>query len=148
MKNTLTITMGLPGSGKSTWAASQQVKHPNTVVVCMDDIRAMLHGERPHNNTDERLTAGLRDHAITMAAKHGRDVIVADTNLAASTRARLRSIADRLGMEFVVNDSFLKVPVDECVARDARRDRPVGRAVIERMVDRCSTDGVFDTVGA
>ena len=36
------MTMGLPGSGKSTWA--REAADAGAVVVCADDIRSMLHG--------------------------------------------------------------------------------------------------------
>ena len=40
----LIMTVGLPGSGKSTWVRKYIADKPNTVVICRDDIRQMLNG--------------------------------------------------------------------------------------------------------
>jgi predicted kinase len=36
------LTLGLPASGKTTWANQYVAENPNTVIVCRDDIRAEL----------------------------------------------------------------------------------------------------------
>lgn len=40
---TLTLTKGLPGSGKTTWAKEEQKKDSNLVRVNKDELRSMLH---------------------------------------------------------------------------------------------------------
>ena len=45
MKGKLTITIGISGSGKSTWAHEQWSKDPkNTVLISRDKIRELLFG--------------------------------------------------------------------------------------------------------
>lgn len=59
----LTLTRGLPGSGKSTWAKAQTLSRPNTVRVNRDDVRAMLLPEWPHGDTGWEWTCTLAQYA-------------------------------------------------------------------------------------
>lgn len=128
---TLTITRGLPGSGKSTWARTQPGWRVNR-----DDLRDMLtanwrHGDQAH---EDRLTRVQRA-AIRELLAEGVDVIVDDTNLRPDVVRRLRQIAQCFYAEFVVED-FTHVPLETCLARDAARPNPVGADVIRGMHTR------------
>jgi len=127
---TVTITKGLPASGKSTWAKEQVEKNGNIRRVNKDMLRGMLGGK--HNKRIERIVEKARDAAILAALAEGFDVIVDDTNLADRHEKHLRDIT-RGKAEFVVNASFLDVPVEVCIARDRERTASVGKDVIERM---------------
>ena len=127
---TVTITKGLPASGKSSWAKAQVEKNGNVRRVNKDMLRGMLGGK--HNKKVERIVEDARDAAILSALAQGFDVIVDDTNLAPKHEKHLRDLT-RGKAEFVVNDSFLSVPVEECIRRDAQRATSVGKDVIERM---------------
>jgi predicted kinase len=37
------MAIGLPGSGKSTWAKQYQAEHPDTMHINKDELCAMLH---------------------------------------------------------------------------------------------------------
>lgn len=130
MKKTVTLTIGLPGSGKTTWAKEQQSLNPNTVVVCRDDIREMF-GVKRFNADNERLVAKIRDMLIEEAIIGGKNVIVADTNLSPRVRAHIRELFD--SRVEVKEKSFLHVPLHECVKRDLLRERSVGKDVIHKM---------------
>jgi predicted kinase len=127
---TVTITKGLPASGKSTWAKEQVEKNGNIRRVNKDLLRGMLGGK--HNKRIEKIVEKARDAAILAALAEGFDVIVDDTNLAPRHEAHLRDIT-RGKAEFLVNDSFLSVTVEECITRDRARATSVGKDVIERM---------------
>lgn len=127
----ITITKGLPASGKSTWAKEQVAKNGNIRRVNKDMIRGMLGGK--HNKKIERIVEVARDAAILAALKEGFDVIVDDTNLAPRHEAHLRDITRGKVQYFFVNDSFLSVTVEECIRRDRERTTSVGKDVIERM---------------
>ena len=53
------LTLGLPASGKSTWAWDYVSKNKNTVIVCRDDIRADLFSPKRVSHNDPR------DHMIS-----------------------------------------------------------------------------------
>lgn len=132
-KRKLFITLGLPGSGKTTWAKEYQKDHPDTVVVCRDDLRWMLVDYR-FSRANESLVAAARDVLIKTALAD-RDVIVADTNLSPKVQARLEDVAKSVaGVDVeIIYKSFLDVPLHECIKRDLKREHSVGKDAIFRM---------------
>jgi predicted kinase len=130
---TLTLTRGLPGSGKTTWAR-QQGGH---VRVNRDELRRMLHGGP--------LLAGWAEVQVTIAQRAqveallraGINVICDDTNLRARVFRELADLGRICGAAVVVHD-FTDVPVEECIARDAARPEAerVGEDAIRGMWQR------------
>lgn len=131
----LTITRGLPGSGKTTFARAWVASSPTTRArVNRDDLRAMCHDgtfvqQRAETVGTERAIIAARDAAITALLGRGLDVINDDTNLPQRVARDLRRLAERAGVSFSVVD-LTDVSVDECIRRDAARARVVGEAVI------------------
>jgi predicted kinase len=125
----LVICRGLPGSGKSTWAAQQH----GYIVVNKDDIRAELAKEgwvwSPKAEAD---VLQIRDGNIRSALYNGKSVISSDTNLADKHINRLTDIARKYKAVVTVKD-FTGVPPEVCIQRDAGRDNPVGERVITEM---------------
>jgi predicted kinase len=134
---TLTITRGLPGSGKTTWAKQQ----PGLARVNRDDLRRMLHGgsvEDPERRgRAERQVTAAHHAAVEGLLRAGADVVCDDTNLRGRVVREFAELAARCGAHFTVRD-FTDVPVDECVRRDALRagDAHVGEDVIRSMHQR------------
>lgn len=150
MPGKLIICTGLPGSGKTTWAKEEvqkaklaafgavmgldQIPPVPIVRVNKDDIRAELSATgwqwSPEN---ERDVIAIRDDRIAAALGLGQTVISDDTNFGKHRKA-LAAIAAGCGAT-IETKSFLDVPIEECVRRDAQRTgkAQVGRGVIERM---------------
>lgn len=135
------IPRGIPGSGKTTWVKAQLATHPpgTAVRISNDDLSYMLYGqpwgtfffsdatrETLHNLRISMLQTFLKQDAIT-------HVYVDNTNLATPTVKSLQEIALRYDAEFIVDDQFLAVDIEECIERDAKRDAPVGADVIRKM---------------
>ena len=132
---TLTITKGLPGSGKSTWARQQQKAKPGLWRVNRDDLRAMLVPAWAFGAyDDEDLLTVVQHRAVHALLYNGIDVVVDDTNLSDRAVAGLRAVADDNGATFLIQD-FTDVPIETCIERDAARPEGerVGEAVIRRM---------------
>lgn len=136
----LIMTMGLPGSGKSTWAKDQIKNRKNVKRVNKDDLRAMLDcGIWSPDN--EKFVLLTRDHIINEAMAKGYDVIVDDTNLNPKMRRQLQQIVDVSNnvradrYELVVQDEFLSVSPEDCKDRDSHRGPGsyVGPEVIDKM---------------
>ena len=65
MKKTVVMTVGAPGSGKSTWAENE-VKNTKvkTIVLNRDDLRAMLFGGTNKTNLRDVIIAQSKIEAI------------------------------------------------------------------------------------
>lgn len=118
---TLTITRGLPGSGKSTWARMQQTADPNLWRVNRDALRAMalLHWAHGNQAYEDMLTRVQRA-AIRALLANGVDVVVDDINLQHEHVNTLMAIAVDCRADFQIED-FTNVPLETCIERDAAR---------------------------
>ncbi|MBP0019987.1 MAG: AAA family ATPase [Cyanobacteria bacterium SBLK] len=133
MKKVL-ILIGLPASGKSTYAKELLLENPGRWVRTNKDLlREMAHASywSPKN---ERFIVKLRDEIILMALEAGKHVIVDDTNFGHHIEHIKELVKGKAKVE--VNDSFLEVPVEECIRRDLERPRSVGKDVIMKMYNR------------
>ncbi len=139
-KQEVILTIGLPGSGKSTWAREQIKNNTNYKIVCRDDLRSML-DNGVWNPKNEYLVKKLQHSMIKTILENGNSVIVADTNLNETTRKELYNTVDYVSRTMntsipVVEKSFLDVPVEECIRRDLARPNSVGSKVILDMASR------------
>ncbi|MEL6469772.1 MAG: AAA family ATPase [Cyanobacteria bacterium J06623_4] len=126
------ITVGLPGSGKSTWAKELITKEAGKWVrVNKDLLREMCHNS-VHSKSNEKFIVRLRNLIILEALEAGKHVIVDDTNLHPK---HIRTVTELVkGKATVeVNNSFLSVPIKECIRRDLNRPKSVGKDVIMQM---------------
>lgn len=133
---TLIMTLGLSGSGKSTWAQEQVAKAAPGAVVRLnnDDLgRAMFGGRRGGNDTRVQIEE-TRDTLLVNALLRGLTVIVDNTNIHPKHETRLREMAAMYGAVFRIQD-FTHVPVEECIARDAQRTGPahLGKDIIVKQ---------------
>lgn len=145
--STLTITRGLPGSGKSTRAHLALALEPDTtMIVNRDSSRLRLFGSADQDyyecskdalHRKEALVTEANHAAIKAGLKAGFHVIVDDTNLPARTCRELRAIARREGSHFEVWD-LSDVPLGTCLERNENRKdkQSVPRSVIENMYSR------------
>lgn len=121
---TLTITVGLPGCGKTTWAHHEERKtgtafKRRTVVYERDMIREARFGSRT-NFANEGEVTDIQEAQVQRALYEGLNVIVSDTNLSPKAQKRWRNLASRWGAEFVVKD-FTQVPYEEVLRRNLLR---------------------------
>lgn len=131
----LVLTVGLPGSGKSTWAKQWVAEDPaRRARVNRDDLRAMLRGQLVWGDRDleEQVTAAQRATVRALLAT-GISVVVDDTNLNPARRNALVSIGQAAGADVLIHR--MDTPVEECIRRDALRPphQRVGEAVIRRL---------------
>jgi predicted kinase len=133
---TLTMTKGLPGSGKSTEAKRIVAKaQPGTLVrINKDDLRTMLHDSVWHGKNERRVVRA-RNALVEAFLGDGVSVIVDDTNLNPNHEKELRRLAAYHGAEFKVSD-HTAVPLHTCIKRDLQRDRSVGEKVIRDMYNQ------------
>jgi predicted kinase len=126
------ILRGLPASGKSTYSTQLlQQEKGRWVRVNKDLLREMAHAAE-WSNSHEKFILKLRDLIILQALEDGKHVIVDDTNLATYHIDHITALVKGQA-EVEVNDTFLAVPVEECIKRDLHRPRSVGKDVIMKM---------------
>jgi predicted kinase len=125
------LTVGLPGSGKSTWAREQCDGNPGKYkMVSKDDLRAML-DNGVWSKKNETFVLQMRDAIILAALEDGKSVIVHDTNLHHKHLQQIKDIVR--GRAVVTTKSFLDVPIETCIKQDLKRFNSVGEAVIRKM---------------
>lgn len=93
MKKEVILTIGCPGSGKSTWAAEKaKDKKVKTIVLNRDDLRAMLFGgQYKYSRENEAIVFQtlLNTLNYALADQVTQRIIIADTNLNRSTRDKI-----------------------------------------------------------
>jgi len=132
------VMTGLPASGKTTEARRMQAEAGGRMRrVNLDDLRAMLDvptAEGGRSYAHEQTVLAIQDAAVRAAVDGGFDVVVDNTHMTPHIPKRLKAAVAGHAV-FVVHD-FTDVPVEECVRRDAERERPVGEEIIRILADK------------
>ena len=129
------VYQGLPASGKSSAACEWIDKNPGEYKrVNKDLLRKMLDNSH-YTKDNEKFVLHLQDMIILEALKEGKHVIVDNTNLLPAHIERIKQLVKGLA-EVWVDDSFLQVPVEECIKRDLQRLDSVGKDVIMQMYNK------------
>jgi predicted kinase len=124
----LILTLGLPASGKTTWAREYIAGHNDTVNLCKDDLRLQL----PNSKKREKYVLQVRDLLTEHYLSLGFSVIWSDTNLNPIHKARAEDLAKKYEAKVVMQD-FTHVSMEECIERDLKRLNSVGARVIQQM---------------
>ena len=104
------LTIGAPGSGKSTWA-TEQAKKAKVFIVCRDDLRQMMFGgEYKYSREKEKAVTAHVKQALEqfLEQDHFETMIIADTNLNESTRNGYKKIVETKNTK--IKNFGLKVP--------------------------------------
>jgi predicted kinase len=130
----LLLNVGLPASGKSSYAKGRVEKDKKLVRFNNDDLRSMMGVPANWSGDMEDIVRQMIVQGASAALKHGLDVIIDNTNLTEGVQERWKQVALAHKSKFEIVD-FRKVPVDTCIGRDRLRQHPdvVGRSVIETM---------------
>lgn len=125
----LILTVGLPRSGKSTWARKQGFP-----IVNPDSIRLALHGEAYIQEAEDFVwaTTYLMANALFIAGHY--TVIIDATNY---RQERRQVWVDKFPDVWVDYKEF-KASKDECIARAKSSDRDDLVPIIERMSENLS----------
>lgn len=128
----LIMLKGLPASGKSTFA-KEQVNAWWFKRVSKDDLREMIDWWK-RSKRNEKTILSTRDHIIYTSLMNGTGIIVDDTNFAPAHEEQLRKLADECWAKFVIKE--FDTPLETCLERDAKREKPVGSEVIRDMYNK------------
>lgn len=124
----LYVMIGLPGSGKTTYANS--IEGENVKVFSSDAIRKELYGDESIQG-DNNLIFRMLESRIEEHLTSGYDAVHDATNLREQNRKKLIQRFRHTGCEFIAVNML--TDYNTCLERNAGRDRKVPEEVIERM---------------
>ena len=137
----LIFCIGLPASGKTSWAKTLSKDNPKFVRVSRDDLRNMR-GEYWIPQQEDMITK-WEVMTTVLALSEGKSVILDATNLDSSRRVGFVSKVEKALMDmgvrllFVSKDKKFDTSVEECIKRDDLRiEGKVGKKVILQMANR------------
>ena len=137
---TLTVLRGLPGSGKSTYAAQRLEEWER--IVSRDTLRAAMFGATVGlSHTEEEAVTVAEEAAVRAGLKQDRDVIVDAMHLRPRYLRRWKRIAEEFNAHMEVMES--PTGLEECIRRDAQRENPVGEEVIRGLARKYMPKGSF-----
>lgn len=142
---TITLTRGIPASGKSTWAKEWVQEDPERRVrVNRDSLRTMLYG------TDSTLLSWQQEQNVSavemaiakVALEKGKDVVVDAMHLRPQYVKRWFT----LGYDVEFKDFW--IDLEDALLRNEGRGYPLPNEVIENIYSRFTRDGKLPAVPA
>lgn len=151
----LTLTVGLPGCGKTTWA-NEQVRNAKskTVNVNLDDVRQTMagtHSNYKFRKDNEQYVQSVQCSSAIFAVENKWNIIVSDTNLNPEVRQKWKEFAKLNGYTYKEYNFFneykkgkffeheffaVKNFVKQCKERNLLRDKSVPESVIDDMATK------------
>lgn len=128
------LTIGLPASGKSTWA-KQFCLENGYVQIERDEIRKQVYPDFPNykpKRTKEDLVSEIAYNLMKDCAKSNTGIVVSDTNLNTNFRVNLVYRLKELGYD-VEYEYFTDIPYKEINRRNLARANSVPQFVIDNM---------------
>lgn len=127
------MLIGLPGSGKSSYAQKWYSKDKEeSIILSSDSIRKELYGDESIQGNPKEVFYLMQTRAID-ALNKGYDVCYDATNLTRKDRFQIMS---KIPKFCNTQATILWAPIEMCIENDKNRERTVGEEVIKRMVKK------------
>ena len=132
MNNTLYITVGLPGSGKSTYVKNF-IKDKEIEYLSSDSLRA-VYGKSEEDQTVTPLVFGHIKRKVDEFLKDGKNVLVDATSVNRKERSDYIKTAKKYGAKIVV--IVFKMDRQGLIERNKKRGEQGGREVPTFVIDK------------
>ena len=129
---TLYVMVGIPGSGKSTYA--EEYLSQSATIFSSDKLRGELLGDEGSQENKDLIFSTLYSRARDCLLS-GKDAVIDATNVNKFERARvLENFKDIGGLIRVA--VYVNTPLEECIIRNGSRSRVVPENVIRDFYSR------------
>lgn len=136
----LFLMIGLPASGKST-LAEQIAKSEDAEIVSSDNIRKELYGDENIQGDNNKVFRILQERIIN-GLKNNKNMIYDATNISYKTRIAFLQRLNKLEVEKIA--IMVATPYEDCLIRNAQRERKVPEEVIKRMYNNFYVPQYFE----
>jgi len=130
--NTLYITVGLPGSGKSTYA-KEFIKGKDIEYLSSDELRA-VYGKGEDDQTVTPIVFGHIKRKVDEFLKDGKNVLVDATSVNRKERSDYINTAKKYGAKVVA--LVFKMDRQGLIDRNKKRGEQGGRVVPDWVIDK------------
>ena len=130
--NTIYIAVGLPGSGKSTYAKNF-IKDKNIEYLSSDELRAVF-GKNEEDQTVTPLVFGHIKRKVDEFLKDGKNVLVDATSVNRRERADYINTAKKYGAKVIA--LVFKMDRQGLIDRNKKRGEQGGRVVPDFVIDK------------
>lgn len=153
MKNNFIIMVGIPGSGKSTFAKEN---YPDALYISRDEVRFSIISEEDEYFSKEDKVFDTFVDKINEGLRCSKDVVADATHISYGSRLKLLgSLVDLDREKTKVIVVFMRTPLDVCIERNEKRKGTrsyVPISAIKNMY-KCLTkpsftecEGIFDEI--
>lgn len=129
MKPFLLTLIGLPGSGKSTYA-KKIAEETNAVILSSDDLRFQMFGDANDQEHNAEVFAELHRRCKDLLSKHV-NIIYDATNI--NQKKRTAFLKELNGIDCHKKAVVFATPYELCLENNLKRERKVPEEVIKRM---------------
>ena len=126
------MLVGVPGSGKSYQAKKMEQTFPDTKIVSSDAIRGEIYGDENCQDNPARVFSIMRERTVQYL-NEGYNVVYDATNIQRVHRKEVLDVVPAWAMKYCY---ICWASIEKCIERDANRERTVGKAVIDKMLNR------------
>ena len=126
-KPVLIMLVGLPGSGKSTYAKTVL---PDVKVHSSDALRVELYGDISEQSSNDKLFRELH-RRIKEDLRAGNDVVYDATNI--HWKRRREFLREINSIDCYKEAHIIATPYEVCVLMNSQRENPIPEKVIEKM---------------
>lgn len=127
----VTLLIGLPASGKSTYATGK-IHSRYDVILSSDKIREELYGDESRQGRPEEVFSLLYKRMKEAIENDAENIIIDATNINRKDRAKAIEIAK--GGNHIVRAVVMDTPIAVCIRRNDARERKVPDFVFDRIL--------------